>query len=83
MMTRTTIRLPDPLLQELKQRALKAGKSFAAEVEDVIRIGLKQAKVKGRPVDLPVFKGGGGVRPGVDLNDTSELLALTEKNAAV
>jgi hypothetical protein len=77
---RTTIRLSEDLLREAKRVAVETGKSLTAVIEDALRESLarrRQAPERKR-VQLPTF-GGGGVFPGVDLDDTSSMLDLMDK----
>ena len=73
---RTTIRLDDDLLREAKKRATEAGMSLTALIEDSLRERLYRAGERDRraePVRLRTT-GRGGVRPGVDLDDSVSLL---------
>ena len=68
---RTTINLDDDLLAEAKQVAARTGRTLAAVVEDALRESLhRRHQTARRAVELPTF-GEGGVRPGVDLDDSS------------
>lgn len=77
---RTTFRLDDALLKETKQYAARTGRTVTAVVEDALR----EVLARGRPhrkrgrTRLPTFRGG-GVRPGVDLDDTAALLAVMDE----
>ena len=78
---KTTIQLDDQLLAEAKQRAAQTGRTLKAVIEDALRETLArtespQAQVR---VSLKTFKGRGS-QPGVDLDDTSSLLDLMERN---
>ena len=65
-------------LAEAKQVAARTGRSLTAVVEDALRESLhRRHPTARRAVDLPVF-GEGGVQPGVDLDDSADLLALME-----
>ena len=77
---RTTIRLDDELLTEVKAVAAKSGKTLNEVVADSLRETLARRKaMAGRKrVELPVFRGGGGVMPGVDLNNSAALLDLMD-----
>jgi Bacterial antitoxin of type II TA system, VapB len=76
---RTTINLDDDLLAEAKQVAARTGRTLAAVVEDALRESLHRRHRPGvRTVELPVF-GQGGFRPGVDLDDSADLLRLMEQ----
>jgi hypothetical protein len=72
---RTTIRLDDDLLARAKALAAKSGRTLTAVIEDALRAALAQASPRRRrePTSLPTF-GRGGLRPGVDLDDSSALL---------
>jgi hypothetical protein len=78
---RTTITLDDALIREAKLAAAKSGKSLNKLVEDAIRDTLaRQKMVKPRQyIELPVFKGGRGARPGVDITDSAALLDLMDR----
>jgi hypothetical protein len=76
---RTTIRLDDGLLIELKTRAATSGRTLGEVIEDVVRAGLARQAGGGlhdRP-DLPTFAGGRPL-PGVDLDDSAALLDVME-----
>lgn len=76
---RTTVRLDERLLAEAKKRATETGRTLTALLEDALRetLARRSARVKRRPVRLKTVKGD-GIRPGVDLDDTSGLLDLLE-----
>jgi hypothetical protein len=74
---RTTVRLDEHLLAEAKKQAAESGKTLTAVLEDALRASLARrgARAKAKPVRLKTVKGG-GVRPGVDLDDSASLLDL-------
>lgn len=76
---RTTVRLDDDLLTQAKQVAAASGKTLTAVLEEALRESFARRDRTGprRRVRLPTF-GGGGVCPGVDLDDGSSLLDLME-----
>jgi hypothetical protein len=76
---RTTVRLDERLLAEAKKRAAETGRTLTAVLEDALRETLARpsTRAKRRPVRLKTVKGD-GVRPGVDLDDTSALFDLME-----
>lgn len=79
---RTTIRLDDALLAEIKAQAARSGTTLNAIVEDAVRESLARRKREPRShVRLPVFRGS-RLRPGVDLDDASALLDLMEGTEA-
>lgn len=74
---RTTVRLDEHLLAEAKRHAAESGMTLTAVLEQALRESLARrgAQAKSRPVRLKTVKGG-GVRPGVDLDDSAALLDL-------
>ena len=76
---RTTVRLDERLLAEAKKHAAATGRTLTSLLEDALRETLARCKshVKTKPVRLKTFKGG-GVRAGVDLDDSASLLDLME-----
>lgn len=72
---RTTIRLDEALLARAKALAARTGRTLTAVIEDALRAALAQGRSRSRAerVSLPTF-GSGGLRPGVDLDDTAALL---------
>lgn len=78
---RTTIRLDDQLLKSAKRLARDTGTSLTAVIEDALRQILSRRAIKQprNPVKLTTVSGL-GVRPGVDLDDSSALLELMEQS---
>lgn len=75
---RTTIRLDDQLLKEVKQLALSTNQTITAVIEDALRERLARTHQTAlKPVRLTVFAGQ-GLQPGVDLDDAAALLALMD-----
>lgn len=72
---RTTIDLPDDLLAELKRRAASSRRTLKAVIEDGLRqvLATRGRGGKRAPVRLTTC-GGGGLQPGVDLDDGAALL---------
>jgi hypothetical protein len=76
---RTTIRIDDELLKGAKQLAAASGRTLTAVIEDALRMMLALRKDKGkRPKVRLETRGGRGVQPGVDLDDSASLLALMD-----
>jgi hypothetical protein len=77
---RTTIRLDDHLLAEAKERAARQRITLTAVIEQALRESFRrrQEHPPHRPVKLPTW-GKGGLRPGVDLDDSASLLDLMER----
>jgi len=77
---RTTVRLDDRLLREVKRYAAEHGRTLTSVLEDALRqflSGTARRKPAG-PFRMVTFKGD-GLRPGVDLDDSAALWDLTEK----
>jgi hypothetical protein len=77
---RTTIRLDDHLFAEAKERAAQQRITLTAVIEQALRESFRrrQEHPPHRPVKLPTW-GKGGLRPGVDLDDSASLLDLMER----
>lgn len=63
---RTTIAVDDNLLAAARRRARDRGQTLGKVVEDALRREFA-APVDVEPVSVPVFRGGGGPLPGIDL----------------
>jgi hypothetical protein len=76
---RTTIRLDEDLLAEVRLAAARSGKSMTAVIEDALRevFARQQARADASPVKLTTVAGH-GPQPGVDLDDSAALLSLME-----
>jgi hypothetical protein len=76
---RTTIDLPEDVLREAKLRAAREGRTLSAVVGDAVRTSFARPDRADRTrVELPTF-GGGGLLPGVDLDNSAALLELMER----
>ena len=80
-MERTTVRLNDGLLEQAKRVAEQRGETLTALIEEGLRIVVAQAQKpqRRRRVKIPVSTCGGGLRPGIDLNNSAALLDLMER----
>jgi hypothetical protein len=76
---RTTIRLDERLLADAKKHAAETGRTLTSVIEDALRESLarRRAAPARKPVRLRTVSGS-GIRPGVDLDDTSALLDVME-----
>ena len=72
---RTTVRLDEHLLAQAKKHAAESGRTLTSVLEDALRESLSRRKphAKAKPVRLKTVRGG-GLRPGVDLDDSASLL---------
>lgn len=82
---RTTLNLDDELLLAAKELAVKNRTTLTAVIKDALRDKLRAPDEAEHlpPAELPVSVMAGGVRPGVDLDDTAALLDLLEAGAPV
>lgn len=76
---RTTIRLNDDLLAQAKVAAVKSGRTLTAVVEDALRqtLSRKAVQTKRRRIRL-TSSGSGGLKSGVNLDSTAELLDIMD-----
>ena len=76
---RTTIRLDDQLLIEIKQYAARSGQTLTAVIEDALRQMIDRQKQPEKRKKVKLFTvQGNGTLPGVDLDDSASLLDLME-----
>lgn len=80
---RTTLRLDDALVAEVKALAARTGRTMTQVIEDSLRETMARAR---RPRSSAANKlptdGRGGLLPGVNLDSNAELLELMEGDAA-
>ncbi|MBI3370968.1 MAG: DUF2191 domain-containing protein [Betaproteobacteria bacterium] len=72
---RTTVRLEEALLSRAKREAARRGVTLTALIEQGLRLAIARPAQLRRTqrVILPVCRRGGGVLPGVDLDDSAGL----------
>jgi hypothetical protein len=75
---RTTVRLDDRLLRQLKEQAARSGRTLTAVIDEALRQFVARSEGPKRlpPFRVSTFKG--RLRPGVDLDDSAALLDLME-----
>ena len=78
MMTRTTIRIRQELLDKLKQRALKSRISLTQEIGDLLTFAIYKLEQPRPKVELPILVREDAPPPLVDLTKTSDLLEMDE-----
>jgi hypothetical protein len=78
---RTTVRLDEGLLERARQEADRRGVTLTSLIEQGLELALrKPLKPPERAaVALPECRAGGGTLPGVDLNDSADLLDRLER----
>jgi len=76
---RTTLTIDDSVLAEYKRVAADTHRTLSYVIQDALRETLARRRegASREPVRLPVI-GGGGLQPGVDLDDNARLLELVE-----
>lgn len=73
------MRLDDQLLTDAKEHAARTGRTLTALLEDALRalLALENRPKRPRSRRLPTY-GEGGLRPGVDLDDSADLQDLMD-----
>jgi len=70
---RTTVSISDELLRAAKARARETGRTLGEVVEAALRRELSGTPRGGDRPAVPVFHGGTGPRPGIDLSSNAAL----------
>ena len=77
MTVRITLSISDELLTAAMQRARAGGVSLDEFVEAALRV---EVGIAGSEVpEIPIFHGGAGVRPGIDLTSNRSLLEALDE----
>lgn len=74
------MRLPDDLVRQVKRFAAETDRTLTNVIEDALRETLARARrqaMSGEPFVMPTY-GRGGLRPGVDLDNSAALLDIME-----
>jgi hypothetical protein len=80
---RTTIAIDDHLLRSAKRQAQRRGLTLGQLVEDALRRELSSRPNPASAPEIPVFRGGNGVRLGVDVSSTRGLLEALDEGQGV
>lgn len=75
---RTTVAIDDHLLARAKDRARERGTTLGKVIEDALRTELNRPESGDGP-PIPVFRAGGGLRPGVDLSSNRAIQELLDE----
>lgn len=77
---RTTVRLEERLLERARQEAERRGVTLTSLIEQGLQLALRRPLKRSEraAVTLPECRAGGGIRAGVDLNDSASLLERLE-----
>ncbi len=76
---RTTISIHDELLKSAKIRAKERGQTLGQLVEDGLRRELSLNDDAAERPPVPIFRGGNGLRPGVDITSNRALYELLDE----
>jgi hypothetical protein len=79
MVERTTVRLPQELLDRARRKAAAEGRTLTSLIEDGLRLVTAEKKPSNtKRVLPPISKATGGLRPGVDLTKFSDIQGLDD-----
>ena len=78
---RTTITISEELLELARQRARSRGVTVSRVIEEAVQHELHRSAPERKGPDIPVFTGGAGIRPGIDLTSNRELVAALDDDA--
>jgi hypothetical protein len=78
---RTTIAIDDNLLAQAKRRARLLGLTLGQLVEEALRLELSRSLSPGERPPVPVFRGGSGLRPGLDGASNRSLLEELDRES--
>jgi hypothetical protein len=80
---RTTVTLDDNLLATAKRIARRRGVALGRVIEDALRLAFARGAATGDRPAIPVFTGGTGPRPGVDLTSNRALYEALDEGQAL
>lgn len=75
---RTTVNIDEQLLIEVKTVAARSGRTLSAVIEDAVRTELARRADRDRRIPPLPTVSGGGLLPGVDLDDSAALMDVME-----
>lgn len=78
---RTTIQLDDTLLREARREAARSGMTLSGIIEEALRERLARPATSAEPREQVRLRttGGGGLRPGIDLDNSAALLDVLDR----
>jgi hypothetical protein len=76
---RTTLSISDELLVAAKRRARERGQTLGQFVDRALQRELNEEPQAGAAPPVPVFRGGTGPRPGIDLSSNRALLEALDE----
>jgi len=77
---RTTVSISDELLTAAKRRARERGQTLGELVDGALQRELSDARAPGTAPPVPVFHGGTGPRPGIDLSSNRALVEALDND---
>ena len=77
---RTTVSISDQVLLAAKRRARERGQSLGQFVDAALQRELNESPPTGESPAVPVFRGGTGPRPGIDLRSNRALLEALDED---
>jgi len=80
---RTTVAIDDQLLSRAKRRARQAGLTLGQFIEEALRRELGRKPSSSPRPSVPVFRGGTGLRPGVDGGSNRSLLEAIDEGQPI
>lgn len=80
---RTTVAIDDHLLAAAKRRAHRLGLSLGQLVEEALRKELARPDQRPAGPPLPVFRGGTGARPGIDVASNRALFEALDEGQPI
>jgi hypothetical protein len=77
---RTTVRLDPALMAKAKEESARTGETLTAMIERGLRLVLARPRRNRRKTitRIPMSRAAGGLRPGVNLDDSAALLDIME-----
>ena len=78
---RTTVRLNPALMEKAKKESVRTGETLTAMIERGLRLILARPRPRRHRsiIRIPVSRATGGLRAGVNLDDSAALLDIMEK----
>ncbi len=80
---RTTVAIDDQVLHRAKRRASQTGLTLGQFIEEALRRELSRKPSSSPRPNVPVFRGGTGLRPGVDAGSNRSLLEALDEGQPV
>jgi hypothetical protein len=80
---RTTLSISDELLTAAKRRARERGQTLGAFVDQALQRELSESGTPTQAPPVPVFRGGTGPRPGIDLRSNRALIEALDEGVAL